>query len=252
MKDIILLYEELSLNAHPALQTQFYDGWVLRFANGYTNRANSVNPLYPSTLDLQEKIAESEKRYSAQDLPTVYKLTDGTDPIIDKVLAEQGYEIVSPTFVMDMDLRNRDFLSGDIITKHYADDDWLNAYFNFSGYKDSIKIETAKQIVGNVKSPMICGRVVKNDISVACGSAVVERGYMALLNIVVDAAKRGNGYGTEVCESLLAAVKEMDAHTAYLQVVQDNAKAINLYKKLGYNKVYSYWYRIKKGVFNDG
>ena len=54
MKDKILLYEELSLNALPALQTQFYDGWVFRYTSGYgyTNRANSVNLLYPSMLDL--------------------------------------------------------------------------------------------------------------------------------------------------------------------------------------------------------
>jgi hypothetical protein len=49
--------EELSLNAWPAHQTLLYDGWVIRFANGYTKRANSVNPLYLSTIDLDEKIA---------------------------------------------------------------------------------------------------------------------------------------------------------------------------------------------------
>jgi len=58
MNNKIQLYEELSLNAHPSLQTQVYDGWILRYANGYTSRANSINPLYQSTLDLQEKIAE--------------------------------------------------------------------------------------------------------------------------------------------------------------------------------------------------
>ena len=64
MRDKILLYEELSLNAWPSLQTQFYDGWVLLYTNGYsyTSRANSVNLLYPSTLDVYEKIAECESR----------------------------------------------------------------------------------------------------------------------------------------------------------------------------------------------
>ena len=39
--------KELAVNAWPSLQT-LLDGWVLRFANGYTRRANSVNLLYPS------------------------------------------------------------------------------------------------------------------------------------------------------------------------------------------------------------
>lgn len=52
MNEQIRLYEELSFNSHPSLQTQYYDGWILCFSNGYTNRANSVNMIYPSTIDL--------------------------------------------------------------------------------------------------------------------------------------------------------------------------------------------------------
>ncbi|MDR1206121.1 MAG: GNAT family N-acetyltransferase [Peptococcaceae bacterium] len=244
--DNILLYEELSLNAHPALQTQFYDGWALRFANGYTHRANSVNPLYPSALDPRIKIAECEKRYFAQGLPAVYKLTDGSDPNIGKALDERGYAVVTPTYVMNMDLQDKDFASGDFVMTDHADGDWLNAYFTFSRYTDKVKMTTAGQILANVKNTMICGRIVKNGAAVACGSAVIERGYMALLNIVVDEAQRGKGFGAEICESLLAAAKRLGAHTAYLQVVRDNRKAVNLYTKLGYETVYSYWYRVKE------
>ena len=113
-------------------------------------------------------------------------------------------------------------------------------------YTDNIKITTAKQILENVKSPMVCGRIVKGGVSVACGSAMIERGYMALLNVVVNEPERGKGYGMEICESVLAAAKRLGAHTAYLQVVRDNKKAINLYSKLGYKTMYSYWYRVKQ------
>ena len=247
MKDKILLYEELSLNAHPALQTQFYDGWILRFAKGYTKRANSVNPLYPSELELQMKIAECEKRYFSQGLLSVFKLTDASDPNIDKALDESGYEVIEPTYVMEMDLQDRIFPSGDCVITSYANNEWLNSYFSFSRYTDNIKKTAAKQILENVKNAMICGRIVKNSVSIACGSAVVERGHMALLNVVVDESQRGNGYGMEICESLLSGAQQFGASAAYLQVVQDNRKAVNLYTKLGYKAVYSYWYRVKKG-----
>jgi ribosomal protein S18 acetylase RimI-like enzyme len=54
------------------------------------------------------------------------------------------------------------------------------------------------------------------------------------------------GYGREICESLLAVSRRLGAHTAYLQVVKDNTKAIDLYVKLGYKMQYSYWYRVKR------
>lgn len=244
MNDTILLYEELSLNANPALQSQLYDGWILRFANGYTNRANSINPLYPSIGNLQEKIVECEKRYFAHGLPAVYKLTSGSGQDIDKALDGRGYTTVTPTYVMDMKLQGKNFSSGDFAMTSHADDAWLSAYFTFNRYTDSVTMETAKQIINNVKNTMICGRVIKNGTPVACGSAVLERGYAALLNIVVDESRRGKGYGTEICESLLSAAKRLGAHTAYLQVVQDNTKAVNLYTKLGYTVSYAYWYRV--------
>lgn len=244
-KHISQLYEELSMNSHPALQTQLYDGWILRFANGYTNRANSINPLYPSSIDLQEKIGVCETLYHSRGLPAVYKLTNYTDPAIDKMLGEKGYAVSTPTYVMDMSLKDRHFKSSDCIITGYADDEWLDCYFTFGKYTDGNKISAAKQILSNVKNTMLCGRIVKNGVSVACGSCVIERGYMSLLNIVVAEDKRGKGYGYEICASLLASAKRLCAHTAYLQVVQENVKALNLYAKLGYTKQYAYWYRVK-------
>ena len=247
MTDKILMYEELSLNAHPAIQTQHYDGWILRFADGYTKRANSVSPLYTSTLDLQEKISECENRYFSKGLPAVFKLTDNSAPDIDKTLRERGYTLVEPTYVMEMDLQSRDFPLGDCVMTSCADESWLNSYFALSKNSDNVKMAAAKQILDNVKNDMICGQISKDGMVVACGTAVIERGYMGLLNVVVDEQHRGKGYGTEICESLLSASKRIGTRIAYLQGVKENHMAVNLYKKLGYKIIYSQWYWVKKG-----
>ena len=68
--------EEAALNAWPALQTHFYDGWLMRTANGYTKRANSVTPLYDAiaTLPLDEKIARVERYYRGAQQQPIFRL----------------------------------------------------------------------------------------------------------------------------------------------------------------------------------
>jgi len=53
--NMIRAVEELAMNAWPSLQTCF-TMVVLRFADGYTKRANSIHPLYPSSLSVEEKV----------------------------------------------------------------------------------------------------------------------------------------------------------------------------------------------------
>lgn len=79
--------EETSLAGLPALTTEFYDGWLLRQSRGYTRRANSVWPLYASTLKIEEKIAYCEARYSDVGLPCVFKLVSVPKP---RYLASEG------------------------------------------------------------------------------------------------------------------------------------------------------------------
>ena len=115
MNNKICFYEELSFNSHPSLQTKYYDGWLLRFSEGYTNRANSVNMIYPSTIALQEKIEECEKQYFSQGLPCVFKVTDGSDEALDGLLQERGYQVVTPTALMTLDLKDKTFAMGECI-----------------------------------------------------------------------------------------------------------------------------------------
>ena len=239
-------YEELSLNAYPALQTLLYDGWVLRFADGYAYSANSISPIYPSTIDIQTKISECESYYSAHGLSDIYRLTDGCHTSIDKVLEQKRYTIATPTNVMNMNMQIIDFCSKDCTISGHVDDEWLASYFAFINYSNTTNIAIAKKILNNIKNTVLCGRVIKDGDCVACVLAVIERGYVRLMNIAVDEFQRGKGYGKEICKSLLSAAKDLGAHTTYVHVLKSNDKALNLYEKLGYKHLYLYWYRVKK------
>lgn len=50
----IITIAEISLNAWCSLQQNLDDGWILRFADGYTKRVNSVNPIYPCNKNVRK------------------------------------------------------------------------------------------------------------------------------------------------------------------------------------------------------
>src|SRR5688572_19539946 len=84
--------EEVSMNALPALQQVMLDGWVLRFGNGYTGRANSVYPLYPATSEVERKIATCERLYERKQIPLLFKMTAAVQPEgLERELEERGY-----------------------------------------------------------------------------------------------------------------------------------------------------------------
>ena len=85
--------EEKTMNAWPALQTIILDGWVIRFANGYTKRANSVNPIYSNDNNIDEKINYCENIYKNNNLSVIFKIIDCDEyKILDSKLETLNYE----------------------------------------------------------------------------------------------------------------------------------------------------------------
>ena len=132
-KQDIILFEEMASNAHVALNIMQYDGWILKFSEGHTNRANSVSMIYPSTISVNEKIQNCEKIYSEQNLPCVFKLTDGDEQMM-KLLIERGYKEVTPSDVMVREIDDITMPEGDITFYNKPVEEWLCAYFEYEGF----------------------------------------------------------------------------------------------------------------------
>ncbi|MCH5281972.1 MAG: GNAT family N-acetyltransferase [Lachnospiraceae bacterium] len=249
MNEKIRFYEEMASNAHVALNVMQYDGWLLRFAIGYTNRANSISALYPSTIDLDHKISYCEGCYKKQNLPCVFKITD-QDMELNAALQKRGYEVVTPTDVMLLDLSEQQLSQeGSCMFWEEPIGEWLTPYFLYEGIMNEDSQNTFCQMLSKVQVDTIYCGILHDGKVVACASAAIEQGYMLLQNVVVDPQFRGCGFGKMVCSALLSKAKEEGAQYSYLQVIKNNEIALNLYAKLGYKKVYSYWY-MKKEVIN--
>lgn len=86
------MLEEHSLNAWPGLRYRVLDGWLVRFGDGYTRRANSVNPIALGTGDPERRLTSCEAAYAALGQPCVVKITPlAQPPGLDALLERRGY-----------------------------------------------------------------------------------------------------------------------------------------------------------------
>lgn len=240
---MITFLEELSANALPALQTVLVAGWLARFANGYSGRANSVWPLYAGTHALAEKIAHVEQLYRARGLPPAFKLTAAAQPSgLDEALAAHGYERQKETLVQTLTLSEKFTPHGFIAPQ--LTENWLTAFAHLSGLAPQNQ-PILRQMLGNLVPAAGFALIEKDRQAVACGLGVVQAGYVGLFDIVTHADFRRQGYGAQVVSGLLAWAQTHGAHTAYLQVMTNNPAALSLYAQLGFQESYRYWYRIK-------
>lgn len=241
--------EELSLNHWQPLSTLLYDGWVLRFADGYTKRANSINPIHYSTFDFINKIKECEKIYSANLLPTIFKITPFVQPMhLDSTLEEMGYTLIDTVSVQTLNLDN---ISEPKLTSVMINEDitsmWLENFCRLNNVKDKDK-NVMERMLSNIKTKKGFISFYYEEQVIACGLGVIEREYIGLYDIVTDKHCRNRGFGEQMILNLLKWGKENGAKYSYLAVVLNNTPALRLYSKIGYSETYKYWYRVKESI----
>lgn len=238
--------EELSLNAWPALATVHLDGWVLRFAGGFTRRANSANPLYPITRPLEANLGAAEALYARQGLPVVFKLTEAAEPNgLDAALAARGYAVEARTSVQVLDLRLPLPLPPVGVTlSDRLTPAWSEAVAALRGLS-AANAATQHQMLSRLVPAAAFATLVVEGQRVAAGLAVAEAGYAGFFDIVTHPAHRGRGHAERLMAALLAWGRAQGGHTAYLQVMLTNQPALRLYARLGFAQAYQYWYRVK-------
>lgn len=251
---LIRRIEEASLNAWPAHQSLLDRGWLLRFADGYTRRANSVNPVYAveseGESEVLERVARCEAHYRTHKQPTIFKLTPLVQPAyLDELLATRGYIKEAMTMVRQRNLADPMLVNetqGVVQIEDTISDIWIKNFAQFSDLKDG-QVTALRGILHNIAPTTGYATLRVNGEVVSCGLAVVEGTIVGLYDIVTATAARGRGYGVHMLATLLAWSKEQGAMLAYLQVMDNNLPAKRLYDKLGFTELYSYWYRVQRG-----
>lgn len=240
--DDILRLEELSLNAWPALKTILHRGCILRFADGYTKRSNSANPLYYDGAN-EDLVAFAEAAYARHGLPTYFKIIEHPGYVdLERLLSASGYAEVDPTTVMTLSLSDRHFPAHDDVRIEDAFSSvWVDAFI--ASNRLETRAHTVRGLLGAIAVETIVASVAVKGRFVAFGFCAVEAGWAGFFDIFVQQDYRGKEYGRMLMEALLGVAKERRATNGYLQVMDHNLPARALYDKLGFKAAYGYWYR---------
>ena len=239
--------EEIGLNNLQSRRQLLYDGWIVFLSPGRAKRARSVNAFYGSTLPLAEKIARCEALYARSGLPALFRITPFVHPgSLDAALAARGYVEFEPTLVMTASL------DAPPVCPHLADlemtaplpETFVDVVGSMRGSPPSQRAAHLERIA---QSPHDIRPVVayRDGRPVASGVLSVEDDVAGLFDIVTEPALRGRGIGSEVVGTLLARAWERGVRTAFLQVGEQNASAISIYRRFGFETCYHYHYRAR-------
>jgi ribosomal protein S18 acetylase RimI-like enzyme len=244
-REDVEILEELNFNAWPALKTVHYDGWLLRSTGGDSRRVNSVNPLTPGAIPLDQKIATAEAIYARWGRRAIFRLTPLADAGLDEALAARGLVVEAPTFVQTAGINAR-AMPGEVRIFTRPERAWIEAAIALRGLGgEAAAVFAAQHHAVGIESGW--ATIAGADGPAAVGVVAIERGWAGLHGIYVAKAARRRGVALRISEVLLNHAFERGARQAWLQVEQTNAAALPLYAGLGFRTLYSYHHRVHAG-----
>jgi ribosomal protein S18 acetylase RimI-like enzyme len=237
--------EEQGLNVTQTGRQLFYDGWLLRLLPGKVKRARSVNAFYPSSLDLALKIRHCEGVYADAGLPAIWRITPfDQPPQLDAALAQRGYAQYEQTQVMlaplavPPDVAHRD----DVEISAPPAADYCAAVAAIRGSTDEQRAAHEARLAQSATG-RYCVVARCDGRYVASAQLAFEGDVAGLFDIVTAADARGRGHATALCAHMLNWGWSHGMRAAYLQVTADNAAALAVYRKFGFETRYTYHYR---------
>ena len=246
-------FQEIFLNSWPAKDYYFINGWILRFNDGITDRANSVIPLSYWGTDVNNDIDEVERIYEKVDLIPSFMMFDYCKPKnLKSLLIEREYSLVSPTKVMIARPKDLKFSKLDkIYNYHFFDfrsaafSKFIPRYTQWSDDDQKIIKEINERIIIPEKKYII---VKSNGMVIASIMAVlVKSKYLYIADVLVHPNFRQKKIATTMLYKLLKEwANKKETQYLWLQVEESNRIAQKMYQNLGMTSLFKYSYFKKR------
>jgi GNAT superfamily N-acetyltransferase len=243
---VVARLERAMLTSWPSLSVVYDGDWVVRLADGYTKRANSVTCLGGDDTDLDRRIDRVTGIYSERDQPTIFRLSPLAPPALDDALADRGWRWFDETIVMttSLDDLGADPFStdGDVKIDKAPDEAWLRSCDRIDGSAPK-HLVTLSTMIERLVPPAGFGRINGTDGIDALALVVVDGDHAGAFEVLTKPEKRRQGLARRLLSALYAWSADQGAKTAWLSVLVHNCPAVQLYQSLGFSEVYRYHHR---------
>jgi GNAT superfamily N-acetyltransferase len=224
-----------------AIDTEPLGDWQLRSSRGYTGRANSVLVTGGPGVSIAVAAARAVEFYRRREQPALAQIVVGSAG--ERALRALGWIEARPDeadcWVMSRPIGTVEPASrpegvelGDLT------DEWLAAKFP-AGVPDG-----AAEVIGGGHRVVASVRAAaSSDASIiAVGRGSVAFGYVGISALWVAESQRRKGIGAGLLAGLTAWGRDQGAHTAFLEVLEDNDGARAAYRRSGFVDRYAYRY----------
>ena len=244
--DIIRLCEQRLVNVWPAVSTMLMDGWVVRFAHGYSSRANSASAIIPGAELSEDLIAHIERLYREAGQASCVRITPLADAHIEPMLLARGYHLKdrSLTMILPLDRFSPHDVDARVRLEAAPNRNWLDGV-SARQVASKRSADHLLAIVGQLRVPASFATLELDGKATAFAMAALDREWVEIGSVMVDAAYRGQGLGRAVVDALLVWATGLGAKHAFLQVDSANTAAVHLYRNRGFTDLYDYQTLVK-------
>jgi len=237
--------------AWPALEKQAAGGWILRAAEGVTQRANSVWPRDPSGHSQQALTAllrETRSWYRSRRLPVIFQLFDTpAASALHRLLDAEGFTSQSETLVMTRSATDIPVPAGATPAVQLSTEpsqEWLQVWWQVDGRGGADSLAVAEKILRGCPSLYALVRDSEGRAA-AVGRLALPAGsnQAGLYCMATLPEARRQGFAGAILQALLQAGTEHGAAGFWLLVTAANHGAQTLYAKAGFRETARYLYR---------
>ncbi len=236
----VRFWEEVAANMWAPFAHILYDGWLLRFTQGYSRHNNCVWPLYEGEIPLADKIAFCEAQYAVRGSTCGFRLANlPGHEAIEAVLSKRGYGRSNPNLVMV----RASATAPEAAVTELERDKWLETIYQIR--PGDLKIQAwQRQVFQRLTLPARFAVIKHGDKMCGYGRSVQQGNILNVDDLWLLPAYRGLGLGTQLIHGLLHLGHSEGATSACITVNEDNEGARRLYERLGFVNRYLYWYMV--------